>query len=255
MKRVLTAFVLGALALYTVLAAHPFLFMAVLAVFALGCYYEYANLVAAHGYNAGGPVGYAAGLVLLILPNPNFLLFTVVALLGLALAMRGEDLSKALTNAAALALGVAYVFGAWKCAPLLREVSPYWLLFAMSVNWIADTAAFVAGKTLGRHKLAPKLSPGKTWEGAAAGVAVAVVFGIVFLRIFLPHVSPIEASAIAAVACVAGQVGDLAESALKRGAGVKDSGNVLPGHGGLLDRLDSTLFALPVVYAWVVRPW
>ena len=116
------------------------------------------------------------------------------------------------------------------------------------LNWLGDTCAYFAGKGFGRHKLAPHISPHKTWEGSAASLAGSVIFGILYLPCVLPVVSMVEAGLLSAVVNLAGQAGDLAESALKRGAGLKDSSTLLPGHGGLLDRVDSTLFALPVVY-------
>ncbi|HWB98977.1 MAG TPA: phosphatidate cytidylyltransferase, partial [Bryobacteraceae bacterium] len=117
--------------------------------------------------------------------------------------------------------------------------------------WIGDAGAYYVGRRLGRHKLAPRISPGKSWEGAIASVAVSVLFGVFYLARFLPSVPAAAAIAISAVANIAGQLGDLAESAIKRGAGVKDSGTILPGHGGFLDRVDSTLFVLPVVYLYI----
>jgi phosphatidate cytidylyltransferase len=104
------------------------------------------------------------------------------------------------------------------------------------------------GKNFGRHKLAPSVSPGKSWEGAAASAVTGVAFGMIYLPLTI-HASLPLAGALALAANVAGQIGDLAESAIKRGAGVKDSGALLPGHGGFLDRVDSTMFALPVLYA------
>jgi phosphatidate cytidylyltransferase len=92
------------------------------------------------------------------------------------------------------------------------------------------------------------VSPGKSWEGAAASVVTGVVFGLIYLPLTINGTSLLAAGLLALAANVAGQVGDLAESAIKRGAGVKDSGTILPGHGGVLDRVDSTLFALPVLY-------
>ena len=148
-------------------------------------------------------------------------------------------------------LGVVYVFGPWKCALLLREASPYWLLFALIINWVGDACAYYVGKNIGMHKLAPRISPGKSWEGALASVIAAVAFGVFYLRHFWPAMPVYEVVALSALSNVAGQIGDLAESALKRGAGVKDSGTLLPGHGGLLDRVDSTLFTMPVIYVYL----
>jgi len=120
------------------------------------------------------------------------------------------------------------------------------------VSWIGDTGAYYVGRRYGRHKLAPQVSPKKTWEGAIASAAVSGLAGALALPRLIPGVSITEALLLALAANIAGQVGDLAESAIKRGAGVKDSGTLLPGHGGLLDRVDSSMFALPVLYAILV---
>ena len=152
-------------------------------------------------------------------------------------------------------LGILYIFGSWRCAVGLRDLSPHWLCFALALNWIGDMAAYYAGRTFGRHKLAPKLSPKKTWEGSIASIAAAAALGVLYLHYALPERPVWELLLISALANVAGQVGDLAESAIKRGADVKDSGTLLPGHGGFLDRVDGTLFTLPVVYLWLLRPW
>src|SRR5205085_2719791 len=112
-------------------------------------------ITAGYGVEDLGPVGYAAGLGFLAL-NDNVAIFvTIVALLAIALAMRSEELTAALPRASAMLLGVVYVFGSWKCAILLREIGPYWLLFALAINWVGDIAAYYVGKSVGMHKLAP----------------------------------------------------------------------------------------------------
>ncbi|MDP9169605.1 MAG: phosphatidate cytidylyltransferase, partial [Acidobacteriota bacterium] len=93
--------------------------------------------------------------------------------------------------------------------------------------------------------------PGKSWEGAIASSVTGLIFGLIYLPLTIPGTSYLKAGVLAVAANAAGQVGDLAESAIKRGAGVKDSGTMLPGHGGVLDRVDSTMFALPVLYTLV----
>ena len=125
------------------------------------------------------------------------------------------------------------------------------LLFTLVVVWIGDSAAYFVGHAIGRMKMSPHVSPNKTWEGAVAnllgGLLVAVVFSY-WMKIALPHVL-----AMAALGSVAGQVGDLFESAFKRSAGVKDSGTLLPGHGGMLDRIDALILAAPAV--WYYFQW
>jgi len=120
------------------------------------------------------------------------------------------------------------------------------VLLLFGIIWIGDTAAYYAGRALGRHSLAPKVSPKKTIEGAAAGLIGSVVAGVI--GAFFLGESWLRMAGISAATAIAGQVGDLAESVLKRSAGVKDSSSILPGHGGILDRLDSLFFAAPIFY-------
>src|SRR6266849_5991789 len=237
MKRVLTSLILIPLVLCLVILGPPWLVFAAATLCAMLCYREYCGIAAGYGIADLGPVGFAAGLGVLALPGGGSIFLTVLALTGIALAMRSLDL--------------VYVFGPWKCAILLREASPYWLLFSLVINWVGDACAYYVGKNIGMHKLAPRISPGKSWEGALASVIAAVAFGVFYLRHFWPAMPVYEAVALSALSNAAGQIGDLAESALKRGAGVKDSGTLLPGHGGLLDRVDSTLFTMPVVYVYL----
>ncbi len=248
MKRLLTALLLAPLIVYVAGWAPGPVFLIVLTAIALLCHHEYAGIVAAYGIAKPGPVAYAAGLIVLLTPVDPALGITVIALVLLGLGMAREDFRMALPAAGAALLGVIYIFGAWRWAIFLRQKSPYWLLFALALSWVGDIAAFYVGKNFGRHKLAPRVSPGKSWEGAVASLAGSMVFGLFYLKYLIPQVAPWQGLLLAGMGNVAGQIGDLAESVLKRGAGVKDSGTMLPGHGGWLDRVDSTLFALPVVY-------
>jgi phosphatidate cytidylyltransferase len=262
MKRLLTSLVLIPFFFYIVIFAPYWAFMVVLALVASACFYEYLGIAAAHAPAAPNPrenpFGYIAGLLVLILPwyDLGFLL-TISALLLLLFALRAGSLALTLPVAALTSFGIVYVFGAWRCGAALRELSPWWLLFATAANWVGDTFALYTGKLIGRHKLAPNVSPAKTWEGSIGSLLATVVLGVAYLKILFPKVGLAEVGLIQAIvlsiaANVAGQFGDLAESAIKRGAGIKDSGNLLPGHGGWLDRVDSSLFSIPVVY-WLIQ--
>ena len=147
-----------------------------------------------------------------------------------------------------LLVGLVVLFPTWLALVQLRVAGPGVLLAIMATVWMADIAAYFSGKTFGKHKLAPTISPGKTWEGAlGAGVGV-VLYGIV-LRLafsFAPVALPLWVLGLLAVTAIS-IMGDLYESMLKRQAGIKDSSNVLPGHGGVLDRIDSLTSTLPVV--------
>ncbi|HHV63509.1 MAG TPA: phosphatidate cytidylyltransferase [Peptococcaceae bacterium] len=131
----------------------------------------------------------------------------------------------------------------------LRELPQglIWCFFTFFLVWLTDTGAFFIGNALGRRKLAPKVSPNKSVEGAVGGVIAALLFSFVFWVITKEGSLPVVLL-LALVTSLVAQIGDLFESALKRMAGVKDSGNLIPGHGGILDRFDSFLFALPLVY-------
>jgi phosphatidate cytidylyltransferase len=125
------------------------------------------------------------------------------------------------------------------------------LLFVLVLTWVGDTSAYFVGRSVGSHALAPHLSPKKTWEGTVASFLGSLIVAVIFARFMtvpVPHLL-----GMAAVGNVAGQVGDLLESAYKRSAGIKDSGSLLPGHGGVLDRIDALILAIPVVwYYWVL---
>lgn len=247
MKRVLTAAILVPVTVAVVLWVPGPAFALVVATVAVLAYREYAGLVSRHGIPAPGPLGYGAGLILLAAPAQAWLVATLLAAVTLTLAMRRRPLSAALPWAAATVLGALYIFGAWRSGLALREFDRWWLLFVLVINWVGDTAAYYAGRSLGKRKLAPEVSPAKTWEGAVASVLAALLVGWAYARLVWPGFQPSQVL-VASLACnLAGQVGDLAESALKRGAGVKDSGNLLPGHGGCLDRTDGLLFSMPVI--------
>ena len=248
MKRIATALVLIPLVVWLVLFAPAWAFLIALAAVGLIAFHEFSELVKENGIPAPGWPGMIAGLAMMLAPQPQIVI-VLVGIFAMLLALRLQDLAKSLPAAAALTLGVVYIFGAWRCAIELRAIDPNWLMFALLLSWAGDTAALYVGKTLGRHALAPRVSPAKTWEGAAGSVAGAIIAGIVYAHYLIPAASPTSVLILAGAGNIAGQIGDLCESAMKRGAGLKDSGTTLPGHGGWLDRIDSSLFSVPVVYA------
>jgi phosphatidate cytidylyltransferase len=253
MKRVLTALLLAPPIVYLVLAGHPLLLLVVTAAVAVLTYYEFTSIAAAHGLNSAGPLGYAAGLLLLALPGIHAGAIAGFAILALVKALGTAELARVLPQAAGFTLGVAYVFGPWRCGLALHAINPHWLMYALAITWLGDMAAYVVGSMAGRHKMAPRISPAKSWEGAAASMAMSLLFGVLYLQRVISSVPLLEVIGLTVVASAAGQLGDLCESAIKRGAGVKDSGSLLPGHGGWLDRVDASLFTMPVVYFWVSR--
>jgi phosphatidate cytidylyltransferase len=147
----------------------------------------------------------------------------------------------------ALAAGPVVLIPAFCALIELRSIDPWLLLGVMALVWISDSAAYFTGKRYGRRKLAPAVSPGKTWEGAFGGVTSAALYALIV--VLVTHTRGIgvgPAVIIALVLAIAGIIGDLLESHMKRAAGVKDSGTILPGHGGVLDRVDALTAALPL---------
>jgi phosphatidate cytidylyltransferase len=192
----------------------------------------------------------------------------------LTVAMRRAELRGAYPAAAASAFAFVYVALPMGMLVQLRQqwAGAFWLLYLLLVVWAGDIFAYFVGRSLGRHRMAPRISPKKTWEGAAASLAASLVVGILLfnhalqissflLRLGLiqrrdglfglekPELWPILLLTVALN--LAAQLGDLVESLIKRGAGVKDSGAILPGHGGMLDRIDALLFAAPVLWFYV----
>ena len=171
----------------------------------------------------------------------------------IAAALRGAPFEKMLASTGATVLGVLYVVFLGGHLVALRTgftqaVSADLLSFFFLVLMGADSAAYYVGKALGKHKLAPSISPGKTWEGVVGGFVAGLLMATLAHYWFFPELPLKIALPLAALMIVVGILGDLTESALKRGSGAKDAAKLLPGHGGILDRLDSLLFNAPLIY-------
>lgn len=171
----------------------------------------------------------------------------------IAMTLRGAPFDKMIASSAATILGVLYVVLLGGHLVALRTgfeqtVSAHLLSFFFLVLMGADTGAYYVGRAFGKHKLAPTISPGKTWEGVAGGVVAALALAAIAHFWFFRELPLKWALPLAGVMAILGILGDLTESALKRGAAVKDAAKILPGHGGVLDRLDSLLFNAPLIY-------
>lgn len=197
-------------------------------------------------------VVYGSALYLPVELGPAVLGVTAVGVLMLQTFRPGEALEGSADNAGRLWLGVAWI-GLLAFLPLLRrqEDGLALLFLVLVISWLGDTGAYFAGRLFGRTKLYERISPNKTWEGAIGGVVLATVGTFVVREVGLPSLSVVDCLLLGPTLCLAGVAGDLAESMLKRSYQVKDSGWILPGHGGLLDRVDSLLFVAPLLYAWV----
>ena len=275
MKRILTALVGLPILLYTVWSQSPYFFVALTAIAIVIALGEFYSLAAKAGCKPQPLPGYAAALVVIasfVFEEPALTVAAVAVLSIASLAaavFRPEDLKASLVSVSATVFGVIYVALLASCLVGVRMMPDsalltYWghdvlhpsiphlasklLTTFFAIVMLTDTGAYYTGRSIGRHKLAPRVSPGKTIEGAIGGFVMAVVVGFLCKLVFFHEIPAAHALALGAVLGVIGQVGDLAESMLKRGSSVKDSGNLLPGHGGMLDRVDSILFCAPVLY-------
>lgn len=274
MKRVLTAVVLVPLIVWLVFKAqgqYAWIIYTVVAAVAELALWEYLTLADATGAKtpriATGVAVAALFAVTFRLPELLAPLAGAITLALLILCAFRSPLQRVLPDAAFSVFGVLYIGLSLTTLPLLsqQDNGPSILIFLLFVVWAGDTLALYVGRPWGRRKLAPAISPGKSWEGSAASLAGSLIITALLLfasSTLLAHGIGILAYpgpaadwfVLAIVVNIAAQVGDLVESAIKRGAGVKDSGSLLPGHGGVLDRIDALLIAAPVLwYALLVQ--
>ena len=198
---------------------------------------------------------------LLFILSPHFdydflipLLLTSTIVLPMLMLVLNPNKENSFINWAWTIAGILYVGWLLSYLVALRGVDGGrdWVFFALFTTFGSDTIAFFCGQALGRHKLAPHISPGKTWEGAIAGVFGAIIVSLLLVTILNLPLSYGQAILLGLLVSILGQLGDLTESLFKRKMGVKDSGKLLPGHGGVLDRIDSIVFAGIVVYYYVI---
>jgi len=293
LKRIATAVVLIPVVLLLVLRAPVPVVALVTAAIVLITVQEFLKLTESYGVQPMSiPTYIFVGLFFLLLaataagetPQLSALKFVLAAafacalapFLFLAISMRRSQLNSAYSSAAASTFAFVYIALPMAMLVQLRQqwAGAFWLLYLLLIVWAGDIFAYFVGRSLGRHLMAPRISPKKTWEGAGASLAASLVVGSLLfshalpissflLRLGLiqrrdglfglekPELWPIVLLTIALN--IAAQLGDLVESLIKRGAGVKDSGTILPGHGGMLDRIDALLFAAPVL--WYYAAW
>jgi phosphatidate cytidylyltransferase len=289
-KRIATAVVLIPLVLLLVLKAPLYVLAIVAGAVALLAIAEFLKLATHYAVQPLAPVTYAfvaVFFVFVVLASTNRtpLVESTAMLYGIALAaalapfvfltlaMRRSNLASGYPAAAASVFAFAYIAIPMAMLVEIREqpAGAIWTIYTLLAVWSGDIFAYFVGKLLGRHRMSPEISPKKTWEGAVASILASVIVGTLWfqhapgissalLRIGLierrdgmfgleqPSLWPIIL--LSAVVNIGAQLGDLVESLIKRGAAVKDSGTILPGHGGMLDRIDAMLFAVPVVWAY-----
>jgi phosphatidate cytidylyltransferase len=273
LPRVLTAIVLLALLLPALFARTPwpFAFLTLALIAAAG--WEWARLNGVSAVAAAGPGALlaAAGALAIhggaVAQTPVLAWWVALALwiIGGAWALRGGPSAWPRWPAALrLLAGLALLWFGWLALAQARSVSINFVLSALCIVWVADIGAYAAGRTFGKRKLAPSISPGKTWEGVAGGLACVWLLGVVWMA-WIDRALPVDGPSLFALlreragwlgffALTAGLaalsvVGDLFESLVKRAAGAKDSSRLLPGHGGVLDRIDALLPVLPAALA------
>ncbi|HEX8711153.1 MAG TPA: phosphatidate cytidylyltransferase [Terracidiphilus sp.] len=271
MKRILTAVILIPAVVCLVFLAPFWLFLGVTAAVAALAAWEFMGLAEHAGFHPPRPAVLVAIFALYAgsfeWPDRIAILLGILSLALLVYCTFSRAVERVMGDAAASVFCLFYVGLTLLALPSLREESngPSVVVFLFFVVWAGDTAALYTGRYLGRRKLAPAISPQKTWAGAVGSVIASIVIagGLLAAAFELEKWNSVLLSypdeiwfwlVLAAIVNIAAQVGDLAESALKRSAGVKDSGNLLPGHGGMLDRIDALLLAAPVLwYAQVIR--
>ncbi|MFZ1917917.1 MAG: phosphatidate cytidylyltransferase [Terriglobales bacterium] len=293
LTRIATAVVLIPLVLLLDLKAPAYLLVVVSAVVALLAIAEFLKLTTHYTVQPLSSLTYAYVATFFVFEivatsNRTPLVETTATIYGIALAaalapfifltaaMRRPEMSAGYPAAAASVFAFAYIAVPMALLVEIRRqpAGAIWVIYTLLAVWAGDIFAYFVGKSLGRHRMSPNVSPKKTWEGAVASVAASMIIGTLWmqhapaisaalLRIHLidrrdgifgleqPQLWPIIV--LSAAVNIAAQLGDLVESLIKRGAGVKDSGSILPGHGGMLDRIDAMLFAVPVV--WAFRAW
>jgi phosphatidate cytidylyltransferase len=269
MSRIITAVVVLPFLIASILISwlQPLFVLLAAAAMILGLY-EFYLLARKKDIKPDIVAGYLGGAALFTIfyfatPNPmqerldlaTIVLVVLILTIGtlIAATLRGAPFDKMITASGVTILGVLYVVLLGGHLVALRNGFPQGLSadllsFFFLVLMGADIGAYYVGRAFGKHKLAPKISPGKTWEGVVGGIAAALALAAVAHFWFFRELPLKWALPLAAVMTILGILGDLTESALKRGAGAKDAAKILPGHGGILDRLDSLLFNAPLLY-------
>lgn len=260
LKRVLSGLVLIPLIVYIILYASEAWFFAAVSLITLAALWEFNTIGIVKEKNGlSAALGVFFGIS--ILPLFYFCSKEAVApaliaavFILFANGFRADEFKDGALDALYRTGGIIYIALPFSFFLLLRQQpsGQWWAMFLLVVIWANDSFALFAGKTLGRHKMTPRLSPNKTIEGLIGGLAGCVVTGALLSRVFGFEEPLYEIAMVSLAIGLIATVGDLAESLLKRAAGVKDSGTLIPGHGGMLDRIDSVIFCVPALYYYLI---
>lgn len=259
-KRVLTgAVTIPALCLLIGYGPEPTLFIMVLIAVALGLH-EFYSLVLPENKRNEKALGILLGMGLasLIYFGDAFLLhaslgFSITFLSLVYMLKSRNNFTLAISKMALTLFGILYIGLLLSYVSLIDKTAPgkQWVLFLISTVWAADIGGFFIGSLVGRHKLYPKVSPNKTFEGLGGGVGVAITAALLYRKFFFSDLDISDCIFLGFSLTLFGQMGDFTESMIKRSANVKDSSGLIPGHGGMLDRLDSFLFSAPFLYYYI----
>lgn len=257
-KRIITGLIGGALVLGLVYLG-GFFFNVLVFVIALGAFYEYVVMNRDKPYAPHVLLGYILTFVLIFFNlweikfvfHLDILWLITFLLLFLAVLTKNRVSLRRLSY---IVIGSVYIGLGFHYMVLVRGMEDgLWLTYwVIGVIWGTDSGAYFGGRWLGRHKLWPSISPKKTWEGALVGTIVAVFLAFLLASVLKLPYRPLPLFGVALFVSIGGQIGDLIESAIKRSLGAKDSGGILPGHGGFFDRFDSMIVAFPV-FVWAIR--
>lgn len=260
LKRWLTALFLIPLLLVVIGFGSETLFFALVLVTVILGINEFYTLVLPSGYRKERILGICLGSLLTygVYSGEGLIVlglctFIVVFLLIFFLS-HAKDLTFVVPGLAKLLVGIFYIGLLFPHLSLIRSMplGKEWVFFVLIVTSMGDTAAYYGGRAFGRHKLYPRVSPGKTIEGSLAGIMGNIAGALVIEKYVLSQVAGYHCLILAIGLGIMGQLGDLCESMIKRSAGAKDSGSLLPGHGGILDRIDSLLFSAPFFYYYAI---
>lgn len=256
--REITAAIAAPLVIWVIGWGHPMVFNASIALVSILAMYEFLDLGRKKGYHI--PLALCMVIALIIMAafiledlSVEIGMFAALLLIPASYVFSKQALEEALPASAISVLGTTYVGLLGGSLIRLRHDFPEGhklVYFLLLVVWLGDSGAYYVGRKFGKHKLSPRISPKKTIEGLAGGIAMSIITAVVIHFTFFERFPLHHAIIAGAILSVAGVIGDLAESMWKRSADVKDSGTLLPGHGGFLDRFDSILFTAPILYCY-----
>jgi len=256
--RELTALIASPLAIWIVGWSHPLVFDVTVAICAVLALYEFLILGRKKGFHL--PIALCILVALFILAafvlepiSVEMGVFVALLLIPASYVFTKGNLDEALPSSAIAVMATLYVGMLGGSLIRLRgdfPVGPKLIFFLLLVVWTGDAGAYYTGKAFGRHKLSPRISPKKTVEGLVGGIATSIIVSIVIHFTFFPEFPLVHAVIAGVILSACGVIGDLAESLWKRSADVKDSGTLIPGHGGFLDRFDSIYFTAPILYTY-----